>query len=293
MTSTSLTARGGQPRIDLHTHSNRSDGTDSPTGLVVKAKAAGLTVVALTDHDTTDGWAEAVAAAQHVGVELLRGIELSVKCDERSQHLLAYEPDPEDEGLRTLLSDGAEARRQRARDMVALIRLKPGLSRLSYEDVEARAAGGVPGRPHIADALLDLLPNADRATVFAKYLAPGTDTYVFRPAPAIEDALRVVVQAGGVPVLAHPWGRGRGSLTHEKFADLQHLGLAGLEVDHVEHSCEDREELHRIAADLGLVVTGSSDYHGTRKPNQLGCETTAPDQYERLRVLCSVDYAAR
>ena len=272
-----------EPRIDLHTHSNRSDGTDAPADLVRKAADVGLTVVALTDHDTTAGWAEASAAAAPVGLELVRGLELSVEDGGVGYHLLAYEPDPDDAALVDMLARSIEARDLRIPAMVEKIAVQvPGLR---LEDVLAIAGDAVPGRPHLAEALVACGAATDRKAAFAAYLVPGCDTYLETWSPPMADAIRIVGAAGGATVIAHPRGR-NSTITAERLAELAVVGLAGIEVDHQEHGPEARQALRRIAEDLGLVVTGSSDYHGTRKQDHdLGCNTTAPDQYERLAAL--------
>ena len=282
MTSTSATAGITGSGIDLHTHSNRSDGTDTPAELVSKAKAAGLTVVALTDHDTTVGWAEAMAAAGEHGIELVRGLEVSVEDGGEGYHLLAYEPDPDDHHLQDMLARSIEARDSRIPLMVQKIAVLVPALRL--EDVLEIAGTAVLGRPHLADALVNIGAAADRKAAFAQYLSSGCPTYLETWSPPIEDAIRIVRAARGVAVMAHPWGRGS-RLTLERFDELKVAGLEGIEVDHVEHDRQARRELRQIAVDLDLVATGSSDFHGERKPNRLGCCTTAPDQYERLREL--------
>ncbi len=267
--------------IDLHTHSDRSDGTDSPDALVRKAKAAGLTVLGLTDHDTTEGWKEAGVTAAEVGVDLVRGLELSVEDEGRGHHLLAYEPDPQHPGLVDLLVRSIEARDARIPAMVDRIALE--VPNLRLADVLEIAGDSVPGRPHLADALVRCGAAASRAAAFATYLLPGCATYLETWSPWIEDAIRVVTEAGGAAVVAHPWGRGS-VMSEERFRELHHVGLTGIEVDHQEHDAAARSELRRIAHTLDLVVTGSSDYHGTRKQHHdLGCNTTAPDELERLR----------
>ena len=155
---------------------------------------------------------------------------------------------------------------------------------LQLEDVLEIAGTAVLGRPHLADALVRVGAAVDRRAAFAQYLSPGCPTYLETWSPPLEDAIAIVRAAGGVAVLAHPWGRGS-RLTRERFDELKAAGLQGIEVDHVEHDEQARRELQQIAANLDLVATGSSDYHGARKPNRLGCCTTAPDQYKRLRDL--------
>jgi predicted metal-dependent phosphoesterase TrpH len=266
--------------IDLHTHSSVSDGTDRPGDLVRKAKRAGLSVVALTDHDTTAGWTEAAAAAHQAGIELVRGLEISVEDGGQGHHLLAYEPDPEDPALQEMLRCSISERDRRIPAMVELI--SATVKGLRMEDVQAIADGAVLGRPHLAEALVRCGAAPDRAAAFATYLVPGVPTYLETWSPRIEDAIRIVTAAGGVPVIAHPWGR-NSHVSPDRLGELASAGLAGIEVDHQEHDRDARSRLRAIAAEFNLVVTGSSDYHGARKRgHDLGCNTTAEDQYLRL-----------
>jgi predicted metal-dependent phosphoesterase TrpH len=268
--------------IDLHTHSDRSDGTDSPDALVRKARTAGLTVLGLTDHDTTAGWTEAAGTAADVGLQLVRGLELSVEDGGQGHHLLAYEPDPNQPELVALLARSIEARDARIPAMVE--RIAASVPSLRLTDVLEIAGTSVPGRPHLADALVRCGAVPDRAAAFAAYLVPGCPTYLETWSPPIEDAIRVVVAAGGAAVVAHPWGRGS-VMDAKRFRELAEAGLSGIEVDHQEHDAAARSGLRQIAHTLDLVVTGSSDYHGTRKQNhELGCNTTTPAEFERLRT---------
>lgn len=270
-------------RIDLHTHSRVSDGTQSPTELVRAAKEAGLDVLGLTDHDTTAGWAEAARAAADVGITLVRGIEISCRFAGRGVHLLAYLPDPDHpdlvEGLRLVL----EGRNSRVPAIVARLR-ELGID-VTVDDVR-RVAGeaAATGRPHVADALVAKGVVRDRTQAFAELLSPGRPAYVDRYAADLEGMIRTVADAGGVTVVAHPWGRHDPSgLSAEAIAGLRDQGLTGLEVDHEDHDAASRTELRAIARDLDLVATGSSDHHGTGKlGHALGCNTTEPDEFERL-----------
>lgn len=270
-------------RIDLHTHSNRSDGTDNPETLIARAAQAGLDVVALTDHDTTAGWAEAQVAADHHGVRLVRGMEISTRNQGSGQHLLAYGFDAAHPSVVTMLERGVESRNGRIPALLTKLRAL-GID-LDESDVRARAGldqGGTIGRPHVAAALVAGNHVPDQQAAFDEYLSPAGKAYVERYAPTIEEAMLAIALAGGVTVIAHPRGR-RGSVSDERFAELAALGLAGIEVDHQEHDAATRVDLRRIAGELGVAVTGSSDYHGTRKvDHDLGCNTTAPDQFERL-----------
>ena len=273
-------------RIDLHTHSSASDGTDTPGDLVREAAAAGLDVVALTDHDAMSGWAEAREVADEVGITLVPGLEISTRFGHRGVHLLGYLPDPTDPALALELDRILEGRTARTPAIVAALRAH-GVD-ITEDDVRRESGGSVAaGRPHVADALARLGVVRDRTEAFATLLSPGQPGYVNRYASALEEMIPIITGAGGVPVIAHPWGRHGGTVLDESaLAMLKDLGLAGIEVDHQDHSPELRERLRGIAADLDLVATGSSDHHGLGKvDHDLGVNTTDPEQYERLLSL--------
>ena len=277
-------------RIDLHTHSNRSDGTESPADLVTRAQSEGLDVLGLTDHDTTEGWDEAVDAAESAGLRLVRGIEVSCVFAGYGVHLLAYLPDPTYPPLARELQRVLDGRNSRL--PATLERLRALGIDIDVHDVR-RVAGetAAMGRPHVADALVDLGVVGDRNEAFNTYLGPQGPAYVHRYAADLEDMIGTVADAGGVTVLAHPWAsrHDHTALDAEGIAGLRDVGLSGLEVDHEDHDPATREALRAVADDLGLVVTGSSDYHGLGKiDHDLGCNTTAPDQLDRL-----LDLAAR
>jgi predicted metal-dependent phosphoesterase TrpH len=281
-------------RIDLHTHSRASDGTQSPAEVVRAAADAGLDVVALTDHDTAQGWSEAAAAAAECGIELVTGIEISTRFQHAGVHLLAYLPDGEDPSLLHALDRVLDGRNSRVPAILDKLR-EVGVD-LTEDDVR-RVAAGTPatGRPHVADALVAAGVVADRAEAFERYLSPGRPGYATRYAADLEDMVPLVVAAGGVPVIAHPWARTAGTvLTEGAFASLQELGLAGIEVDHQGHDASRRARLRAIAGNLGLIVTGSSDYHGTGKvDHDLGCNTTDPAEYGRIVELAAKARAGR
>lgn len=270
-------------RIDLHTHSDLSDGTTSPMELMWAAAAAGLDVVALTDHDTAAGWSEAATAADAAGVRLIPGIEISSRRRGHGVHLLAYLPDPEHNGLAAELGDILAGRDDRLPAMLG--QLADAGAPLA-ESAVLRVVGphGVVGRPHVADALVEAGYAADRQDAFERWLNPGRPGFVNRYAPRTVDLVGLVRDAGGVPVLAHPWARGsRVVLTPADIAELAAAGLAGIEVDHPDHAPADRAVLRHLAGELGLVVTGSSDHHGAGKVgHDLGCNLTAPAELERL-----------
>lgn len=270
-------------RIDLHTHSNLSDGTSGPAELVAEGARAGLAVLALTDHDTVAGWEEAAAAAVQHGIALVRGIEVSTMHGGRSVHLLAYLPDPRHPGLGAALTTVLEARVRRLPKIIARLR-ESGID-LDESDVRQASFDAVaPGRPHIADALVAVGAATDRSDAMQRMLAPGTPGWVPRTALALTEAVDLIRAAGGAAVLAHPWGRSaRSVLDAATIADLAHRGMVGIEVDHPDHSTAHRRELRALARELDLVVTGSSDHHGTGKVGHaLGSETTAPEEYDRL-----------
>ncbi|MET0447154.1 MAG: PHP domain-containing protein [Aeromicrobium sp.] len=271
-------------RIDLHTHSNRSDGTDSPTELIEKAQVAGLDVIAITDHDSTAGWDEAQVAADRVGITLVRGIEISTMLDGVSVHLLAYGFDPAEPALLDELDRILRGRDSRLPQL--LEQLAEHDMPLTQDDVVAQSGNAAAsGRPHVADAMVAAGYVADRDEAFRDWLYDNGPAYVERYGAPLSDAIDLVRAAGGVPVIAHPWARrGRRVLTPEVLAKLAAQGLAGIEVDHNNHSDAVRHELRGIAADLDLVVTGASDYHGTGKGPEfhLGAHTTAPEELEKL-----------
>ncbi len=263
--------------IDLHTHSSASDGTDAPADLVAAAAAAGVTTLAITDHDTTAGWDEAAGAAAREGVALVRGIEVSTQHRGISIHLLGYLVDPDHPGLRAELDVTRESRRTRLDRIVermaaAGVPVTAGTVRAQVSD------GATVGRPHIADALVAAGVVADRDEAFATYLHGHSPYYVPHYAPDTLHAVRLVVDAGGVPVMAHPFANRRGrTVTEDDVAELAEAGLAGLEVDHRDHDAGERAAARDLARRLGLLTTGASDYHGAGKPNRLGENTTSPE----------------
>ncbi|MGW5326948.1 PHP domain-containing protein [Streptomyces sp. NPDC004014] len=268
-------------RIDLHCHSTASDGTDTPAELVLGAAAAGLDVVALTDHDTTRGYAEAIAALPE-RLTLVTGAELSCRVDGVSMHMLAYLFDPEEPALlaeRELVRDD---RVPRARAMVAKL-VELGVP-VTWEQVERIAAGGSVGRPHVATALVELgvVPTVDDAFT-EEWLADGGRAFVEKHETDPFEAIRLVKGAGGVTVFAHPAAVKRGRTVPEPvIAEMAAAGLDGIEVDHMDHDADARARLRGLAGELGLLVTGSSDYHGSRKTVSLGAYTTDPEVYGEI-----------
>jgi predicted metal-dependent phosphoesterase TrpH len=272
-------------RIDLHAHSNVSDGTETPAEVMTAAAAAGLNVIALTDHDSTDGWEEASRAAIDNGVALVPGMEISCRTEHGiSVHLLSYLHDPTDPGLLEEITKAKEARLTRAERMVTLLAEDYPLS---WDDVIHHVAPGATlGRPHIADALVAAGVVADRSEAFTSILTSHSRYFVQHYAPEPALAVELVRAAGGVPVFAHPVASARGRIVGEStYRNMIDAGLAGLEVNHRDNPEEGREFLRKLAAQHGLLVTGSSDYHGLGKPNRLGENLTAPDVFERIEEL--------
>lgn len=270
-------------RIDLHTHTHHSDGTDTPAELMANAAAAGLDVVALTDHDTTAGLAQATAQVSRTGVALVPGVELSCMAGGISVHLLSLLHDGHDAELTSEMDHARTSRDARAKEMVRRIAVD---FPITWADVQAQAGPDATiGRPHIADALAARGHVPDRSAAFDHIVATGGPYYVAHYAQDAHAAVRRVRDAGGVPVLAHPRASARGRVISDAvIAELAGAGLAGLEVDHRDHTSTDRDHLRALAAELDLLVTGSSDYHGTGKHNRLGEYTTSPEVLEQIEA---------
>ncbi|MDI6099842.1 PHP domain-containing protein [Actinoplanes sp. NEAU-A12] len=269
--------------IDLHCHSTASDGTLTPAELVRAGASAGLDVMAITDHDTAGGWDEA-AAARPEGLRLVRGAELSCRWHGVEPaiplHLLAYLFDPAEPVLAAELVRLREDRERRGEKIVEKLRAD-GVP-ITWGEVHGYAAGGSVGRPHIAQALIraGLVKTTNEAFASAwlgsRYFVPKSDLDVF-------DALRAVREAGGVAVFAHPRATVRGRVVpDELIAELADAGLFGLEADHEDHTPAERAQIRALAERLGIVVTGSSDFHGTHKTVQLGAFRTDPEAFEKI-----------
>ena len=269
-------------RIDPHTHSACSDGTDSPTELMVQAARAGLDVVGLTDHDTMAGWEEAAAAVPATGVALLRGTEISCAAGGVTLHLLSYLHRSDDPALGEAFAHARISRDTRAQRMVE--RLGEDYP-ITWEDVVTQSAGThTIGRPHIADALVAAGSFPDRNAAFAGPLATSSPYYVHHWALDPVEACRLVRAAGGVPVAAHPRAssRQRRLVPDEVFAEMAEAGLAALEMHHRDQTPEQREQVRILAQRLGLGLSGASDYHGTGKPNRLGENLMPPELLEQI-----------
>ena len=275
-------------QIDLHTHSNGSDGTLTPAQLMHAASVAGLDVIGLTDHDSTIGWDAAVRELQTVRrrIGLARGAEISCRTDEHiSVHLLGLLFDPSESKLATTLATTRDDRVPRMHAMIAKLNLA-GIA-VTFADVEQQVATGATlGRPHLADALIALRVVKDRGEAFDQYLNNDSPFYVSHISPSPIEAINLVNGAGGVSILAHPGANARNDQISEiaiaEIAAMAEAGLTALEVDHRDHSPAIRTQLRGIANDLGLLVTGASDFHGTGKLNVLGENQTSETVWNEL-----------
>lgn len=280
-------------RIDLHTHSRASDGTETPAEVMAQAAQAHLDVVGLTDHDSAAGWPEASEATSEAGVTMVPGMEISTKHEGAGVHLLAYLPDPDYPPLRAELQRILDGRSGRLAAMLLQLR-EAGLD-ITEEEVMAEVGGALAiGRPHIADVLVTKGVVSGRNEAFTRWLDWGRPGYVTRYACGTREMIRMVSESGGAAVIAHPWGRGsRRVLDLETLAALQADGLVGIEVEHQDHGPADRDELRAIAVELDLVATGASDFHGHGKvDHDLGCNLTEPAQFERLLERAAANAAA-
>jgi 3',5'-nucleoside bisphosphate phosphatase len=274
-------------RADLHVHSSASDGTEPPAEVMRRAARAGLDVVALTDHDTVAGHAEARRALAGTltsldrSLALLPGMELSCRLDDRSLHLLAYLFDPGHPELAAELGRIRDDRVLRARAMVR--RLADLGVDISWDQVAAIAGPAVVGRPHIARAMAASGAIASPREAFSlDWIADGGRAYVGRYALDPVHAIGLVRAAGGVAVLAHPRAGRDWVVSDEEIGRLAAAGLAGVEVYHPDHPDAERAGLLALAHDLGLVATGGSDDHGSLTGYRIGCETVGADAYQAL-----------
>ena len=267
--------------IDLHTHSSVSDGTETPTQLVRAAVAAGLGTMAITDHDSTAGWQEAIATASGTGLTIITGMELSTNYGPASVHVLAYLFDPLDPDVITETARIRDGRLHRAEKIVERIAADYDLT---WDDVLAESSDGTTlGRPHIADALVRKGHVPNRSAAFESILHWRGGYYEKYYAPSPLEGVRMIVAAGGVPVLAHPatYGKYR-PMDDSVIRKLADEGLFGLEVGHRDNTEDGKARLLKLAKKLGLEITGSSDYHGAGKPNRLAENSTSPEVLEKL-----------
>ena len=283
-------------QIDLHTHTTCSDGADSPTELVGEALAAGIDVLGLSDHDTLAGWAEAAEAVAGTGMAVIPAIELSCQVLEpgsgvlpRSVHLLGYLPDPQHAGLKEQTAKIRSHRDHRLQLMVEKLRVDFDIT---WEEVSAHIPqGATAGRPHIAHILIEKGYFPDTSAAFTGPLRADGPYHVPHYAPRLAEGIRILSEAGAVPILAHPYTGGRsGAIDHQLdaaeilggYRALAEQGLAGLEIHHRENTQEGKEVLGLVAKELNFIVTGSSDFHGSKKPNALGENTTTEEEFHRI-----------
>lgn len=268
-------------RADLHCHSTASDGTQPPADVMRRAAAADLDVIALTDHDTVAGHREA-AAALPPGLTLMPGMELSCRIEGHSVHILAYLFDPANDRLAGEMAEIRESRLYRARAMVD--KLAALGAPVTWDQVSEIAAGGVVGRPHIARALVNAGVVARVEDAFGpEWIGPGGRAHVPRYALDPVRAIRLVLAAGGVTVLAHPRGSQRGwRIPDEVIGEFAAVGLTGIEVYHPQHDDAERARLAELASRLGLVVSGGSDDHGQLTGFRIGTVLAPDDAYQQL-----------
>lgn len=267
--------------IDLHLHSNISDGTGTPAQVVRDAFDAGVRTMALTDHDTVDGWDEAAKECQKLGMTFIPGMEFSTRVGGGSVHMLAYLFDPSDEGLRVEMARLVHERSGRLEEMTTLLAEDYDIT---WDDVLAQSQdGSTLGRPHLADALIQNSIVQSRQEAFATMLHSKERYYVPTPATDPIAAVKLIRAAGGVPIIAHPaTNRHGGVVPREYFLQLHAAGLAGFELGHRENVATGVAKLQEFVDEFDLIVTGSSDYHGTGKPNQPGERNTLPEMLVRI-----------
>jgi len=273
--------------IDLHTHTTISDGTDTPAQLINKALASGIKVLALTDHDSIAGWDEARAHLRP-GMDLVLGSEISCQTEDGiSVHMLGLLFDSNNKELQDVLAQTRDNRFGRMQRIIT--RMNDAGIEISMEEVLAQLSDGATlGRPHLADAMVAKGLAKNRDEIFEKWLHNDSPYYVAHYSPTPERAIALIKAAGGVSVIAHPMASLRGrTVSVESFSSYVEAGLDAIEVFHRDHTGEQRNLLSAIVKDLGVLRTGSSDYHGTGKINELAENTTEPDQWQALEALAN------
>ena len=268
--------------IDLHTHTSYSDGTDTPAQLINKALAAGISIIGLTDHDSISGWQEATDALR-TGISLVPGAEISCQTpDGISVHILGLLFDSNNSELMSTLEKTRENRHGRMGKIIARIN-EAGIDITMDDVLEQLSDGATLGRPHLADALVKKGIVASRDEAFTQMLHNNSKYYVSHYSPTPEAAIKLIKAAGGVSVIAHPMASHRGrTISLDTFGSIIQAGLDGIEVDHRDHSPDEKSQLIKLANESNLVMTGASDYHGNGKLNTLGEYTTRPEQWEKL-----------
>jgi predicted metal-dependent phosphoesterase TrpH len=268
--------------IDLHTHTNFSDGTDTPAQLINKAMANGITTLAITDHDSIGGWEEAKMALRP-GLSLVLGAEISCQTvDGISVHILGLLFDPNFNQLMQTLEQTRENRYSRMERIIKRIN-EAGIEITMSDVLEQLSDGATLGRPHLADALVKKGVVKNRDEAFTQMLHNNSKYYIPHYSPLPEEAIKLIKQAGGVAVIAHPMASHRGRvISSQTFGSIINSGLDGIEVEHRDHTPDEKKELMNLAIEFDLAMTGSSDYHGNGKLNVLGEYTTKNDQWEKL-----------
>lgn len=268
--------------IDLHTHTNFSDGTDTPAQLINKAMANGITTLAITDHDSIGGWEQAKMALRP-GLSLVLGAEISCQTvDGVSVHILGLLFDPNFNQLMQTLEQTRENRYSRMERIIKRIN-EAGIEITMSDVLEQLADGATLGRPHLADALVKKGVVKNRDEAFTQMLHNNSKYYIPHYSPLPEEAIKLIKQAGGVAVIAHPMASHRGRvISSQTFGSIINSGLDGIEVEHRDHTPDEKKELMNLAIEFDLAMTGSSDYHGNGKLNVLGEYTTKNEQWEKL-----------
>jgi predicted metal-dependent phosphoesterase TrpH len=269
-------------RFDLHTHSTASDGLLPPAELVAQAAALGITVLALTDHDTIVGLSDALEAATALDIDLIPGVELSAEADGLDAHVLGYFVDPSDGDLAAELQTLAAQRLVRT-ERIAERLTKIGLP-IDFARVQELAAGGTVGRPHVARVMIESGYVQTVSEAFDRYLSAGRPGFVPRSKTLPEDSVRLIRRAGAVPVLAHPYAGGGD--VEAMIARLIPAGLLGIEVYYAEYSAAQHRALREIADRWTLIPTGGSDYHGPhfKEGRELGNAPVPRESVDRLRL---------
>ena len=253
-------------RLDLHLHTTHSDGSCTPTEVVGLAHRVGVTAMAITDHDITTGLVEAMTAGEACGIEVIPGVEISSSFGNSEVHILGYFLDWEDIDLNKRLKTLRDSRHRRNPKIVEQLQ-NLGID-LTYEEVRALAGSDSVGRPHIARALMDKGIVSSAKEAFDRFLADGKPAYVPRDLPAPVEAIHWIKAAGGLAVLAHPtWVRCADRSLAELVRQLKADGLDGVEVYYSTHAARQTREYLSLAQQLGLLVTGGSDFHGLTKPD--------------------------
>ena len=268
--------------IDLHTHSTASDGIYSPTELLQRAKGTGLRILALTDHDTTDGLEEAAQAAAKLDIDFLPGIEINTDIAGGEVHVLGYFPEFQRPAFQAILKVLRDARERRGQRMVELLN-EQGIN-VSWDRVRAIAQGAV-GRPHVAKALLEAGYVQTIGEAFDKYIGKGCYAYVPRYRLTPEDAVRLIASANGLPVMAHPVELPGLEELRNWLPDLKKAGMVGLETYYGPYTAEDEQALRALADEYDLIPTGGTDFHGPGiHPTPLGGRYVPYEAVERLKA---------